>query len=104
MSGFEKHLGLFLCEDPIGYTGWYRGAHRVSDGGGETPVVVSGVLGDVDVSSTADILRHGWRCEPIVCGGLYVRGYVGILRGGGEGLYGVPRGRDLIARVRHDQY
>jgi hypothetical protein len=56
------------------------------------------------VSSTADILRRGWRCEPVVYGGLYVRGCIGILRGGGEGLYGVPCGLELIARVRHDQY
>ena len=43
MSGFEQHLGLFAWEDPVWDAAWRCGAFFVSGGGGETPVVVSGV-------------------------------------------------------------
>ena len=59
MSGFEHHLGFSPWEDPIRYAAWCRGALCVSVGGGETPMVVSRVLGYVCVSPTADILRRG---------------------------------------------
>ncbi len=68
MSGVEQHMGLSPREDLIWYAAWRRGALCVSGGGGETPVVVSRVLGDVGVSSTADILRRGQVCEPTVRG------------------------------------
>ena len=68
MSGFEQHLGLSPWEDPFRYAAWCRDVLCVSGGGGETRVVVSGVLGDVCVSPTADILRRGQGCELVVLG------------------------------------
>ena len=56
MSGFKQHLSLPLWEDAIQYATGCRGALIVSVGGGETPMVVFGVLGDIDVTPTADIL------------------------------------------------
>jgi len=74
MSGFEQYLGLSPWEDPIRYATWCLGALCLSGGGGEAPVVVFWVLGDVCVSATADILRRGQGREPIVLGGLRGRG------------------------------
>jgi len=77
MSGFKQHLGLPLWEDQIQYAAGCRGVLSVPVGGGETPMVVSGVLGDIGVTPTADIIRRGQGCEPIVC-----------VCGGGRGLRG----------------
>ena len=74
MSGFIQHTGLSPWEDPIRYAAWCRDALCVSGGGGEAPVVVFEVLGDVGVSPTADILRRGQGCEPVVRGGSVVGG------------------------------
>ncbi len=70
MSGVEEYLGLLKWEDLIRYAAGCRGALSVAVGGRETPIVVSGVLGDVGVTPTADIRRRGWGCEPVVWGGL----------------------------------
>jgi hypothetical protein len=70
MSGVEENLGLLKWEDRIRYSAGCRGALSVAVGGGETPLVVSRVMGDVGVTPTADIRRHGWGCEPVVWGGL----------------------------------
>ena len=43
MSSFEQHLGLYMWEDLIRDVVWRCGAFGVSGGGGETPLVVSGV-------------------------------------------------------------
>jgi hypothetical protein len=43
MSGFGHHLGLSKGKDPIRHEVGCRCALSVSDGGGETPMVVSGV-------------------------------------------------------------
>ena len=51
------------------------------------------------MSFTADLLRRGKGCDPIVWYGLRGRGWVGVLRGGGECLYGVPRSHGLDACV-----
>ena len=58
MSGFEHPLGLCVWEDPIRNTAWSCGAFGVSGGGGETPVVVSGVHGDISITPAADLLRR----------------------------------------------
>ena len=73
MSGLENRLGLSRWENPIWYAAGCRGAICVLVGSGETPVVVYGVLGDIDVTPTPDILLRGQGCEQIV-GGLHGRG------------------------------
>ncbi len=90
MTGFEQHLGLYMWEDPLWNAVLRCGAFGVSGGGGETPMVVSGVKGDIGVSSAADLLCRKQGCKPIVWYVLRGRGWVDVLRGGGEGLYGVP--------------
>ena len=70
MSGFKNHLGLTLWEDLIRYAAGCRCALNVSVGGGETPLVVFGVLGDIGVTPRADILRRWQECEQVVWGGL----------------------------------
>ena len=47
-------------------------------------MVAYGVLGDIGVTPSADILRRGQGYEPIVGGGLRGRGEVGVLYGGEE--------------------
>jgi hypothetical protein len=55
MAGVKEHLSLPKWEDPIRYAAGCRGALSVAVGGGETPLVVFGVLGDVGVALAADI-------------------------------------------------
>jgi hypothetical protein len=74
MSGFKQHLDLSLWEDPVRYAARCRGALNVSISGGDIPVVVSGVLGDIGVTPTTDLLRRGQGCELVVGGGLRGRG------------------------------
>jgi hypothetical protein len=57
-----------MWEDPIRYAAGSRGALSVSDGGEETPVFVYGVLRDIGVTHTANLLRRRQGCEPIVWG------------------------------------
>ncbi len=54
---------------------------------GETPMVAYGVLRDVGVAPSADILQRGWGCKPVVGGGRGVlcgRGEVVVVRCEGE--------------------
>ena len=74
MSGFKKQMGLPLWEDPIRYAAGCRGALSVSVCGGETPVVIFGVMEDIGVTSTVGILRLGHGCEPVVWWGVSVVG------------------------------
>ncbi len=74
MPGLEQRLSLSMWEDPsLLYGGGGRCALCVTFGGGETPVVVSGVLGDINVASEADVLHRRQCCEPIVLRGLRAR-------------------------------
>jgi hypothetical protein len=59
MSGFEQHLGLCVWEDPIRNATWLCRAFGVSSGGRETPLIASGVQGDISVSPATDLLRYG---------------------------------------------
>ncbi len=59
MSGVEQHLGFYVWEDPFKNSAWRRGAFGVSGVGRETPMIVSGVHGDIGVSLAADLLRRG---------------------------------------------
>ena len=59
MSGLEQRLGLSRQEDPIVYAAGCHGALCVSVSGGITLVAVYGVLGDIGVATTADVLRRG---------------------------------------------
>ncbi len=67
MTGFNQLLSLSWGEDVIWYAAECRGALSVSVCGKETPMVVFKVLGDIGMTPTADILRRGQGCEPIVC-------------------------------------
>ena len=58
MSGLEHRLSLSRGENQIWYTAGGRYALYVSFGGGETPAVVFGVLGEISMAPAADVLRH----------------------------------------------
>jgi hypothetical protein len=58
MSGIEHQLGLSMWENPIRDAAWRCGAFFVSGSGGETPMVVFGVYGDIGVSSAANLFRR----------------------------------------------
>jgi hypothetical protein len=57
-----------MREDPTRYAAGCRGALSDPVGGGETSVVVYGVLGDIGITPTADLLRGGQGCDPVVWG------------------------------------
>ena len=58
ISGLEQRLSLSVWEDLVWYSAGGRCALCVSFGGGETPMVVSEVLGDISVALAADVLRR----------------------------------------------
>ena len=87
MPGLDQCVVLSHGKNPIKYAAGCRGALCVPVSGGETLVVVSGVLRDIGVTHAEDILLRGQGCELVVWGrggGLRGRGEVGVLRGGGE--------------------
>ena len=43
MPGFKQHLGMCMWEDPIQNAAWRCGAFFDSGGGGDTPLIISGV-------------------------------------------------------------
>ena len=81
----EQLLSLFRVEEPIWYAVGGRCALDVSINGGETPVVVSGVSGDISMALASIARRRSQRCEPIVrpAGLRIIRFWVGIFHGGG---------------------
>ncbi len=64
---------------------------------------ISGVLGDIGMTSAVHFLLRGQRCYPVIMGGLIGPVRERVLWGRGEGLYIVSSGRGLGARIRHDQ-
>ncbi len=45
-------------------------------------MAISGVLGDIGVTSAGDLLRRGQGCEPVVAEGIIIPARDGFLRGG----------------------
>ncbi len=88
MPGFKYLLGIPLCEDLVRKAAGYRVAFSVPFSGGETPIAISRVLGDIGVTSTRDPLRRGQGCEPVVADGIISLVRDGFLWGGAYGLYG----------------